>query len=186
MGEGILAFTVDQGPKTELYQGIVDLQGKDLSECAMRYFKQSEQIETYLKLYLQTPQSEGERWKAAGVLLQKVPTKGGKNMTEDEEAKEIWNQSVIFMQSLQENEIFNAQLTSAELLHRLYHANNLQIDQTKEYSFSCRCQRDKLLNTLHAMKPEEIEEMCENNKITATCHFCGTTYCFDKGELIAQ
>ena len=41
MGEGVLAFTVDQGPETELYQGIVDLQGKDLSECAMRYFKQS-------------------------------------------------------------------------------------------------------------------------------------------------
>ena len=55
MGNGHLAFTVDQGPETDLYQGIVDLQGKNLSECALRYFKQSEQIETYLQLFLQAP-----------------------------------------------------------------------------------------------------------------------------------
>ncbi len=186
MGEGILAFTVDQGPETELYQGIVDLQGKDLSECAMRYFKQSEQIETYLQLYLKAPENENDHWKSAGVLLQKVPTVGGKENTDEEDANEAWNQAVIFMQSLQENEIFDAHLSSSEILHRLYHADNLQINQTKEYYFGCRCQREKLLNTLHTMKPEEIEEMCENNKITATCHFCGTTYSFDKGELIAQ
>ena len=186
MGEGILAFTVDQGPETELYQGIVDLQGKDLSECAMRYFKQSEQIETYLQLYLKAPETENDRWQSAGILLQKVPTTGGKEISDEEDANEAWNQAVIFMQSLQENEIFNTHLSSSEILHRLYHADNLQINQTKEYSFGCRCNRDKLLNTLHTMKPEEIEDMCENNKITATCHFCGTTYSFDKGELIAQ
>ena len=69
MGNGHLAFTVDQGPNTDLYQGIVDLQGKTLSECALRYFKQSEQIETYLQLFLQAPTNEHERWKAAGILL---------------------------------------------------------------------------------------------------------------------
>lgn len=186
MGEGILAFTVDQGSNTELYQGIVDLQGKDLSECAMRYFKQSEQIETYLKLYLHAPDNEQDRWKAAGVLLQKLPSKGGKEQPEETDNSEIWNQAIIFMQSLQADEIFADDLPSETLLHRLYHADNLQISQTKEYSFGCRCQREKLWNTLRTMKPEEIDEMCENGKITATCHFCGTTYSFDKGELLAQ
>lgn len=38
MGEGYLAFTVDQGKDTDLYQGVVDLQGKNLTECALRYF----------------------------------------------------------------------------------------------------------------------------------------------------
>jgi len=186
MGEGVLAFTVDQGPNTQLYQGIVELQGKDLSECAARYFKQSEQIETYLKLYLHIPQKKGEKWKAAGVLLQKIPSKGGQLTENEEQLNEAWNQAVIFMQSLQENEIFDEHLETQTLLHRLYHADKLSISHTKDYSFACRCQRDKLLNTLHTMKPEDIEDMCENNKITATCHFCGTTYSFDKGELLAQ
>ena len=186
MGEGILAFTVDQGANMDLYQGIVDLQGKDLSECAMRYFKQSEQIETYLKLYLQAPTTEDNSWKAAGVLLQKLPEKGGNVTANTTDIDEAWNQAIIFMQSLKSEEIFDKQLTSEEILHRLYHSNNLTINTTKEYKFQCRCSREKLLNTLYGMKSEEIDEMCENNKITATCHFCGTTYSFDKGELISQ
>ncbi len=186
MGEGILAFTVDQGPETDLYQGIVDLQGKDLSECAMRYFKQSEQIETYLQLFLQAPQHPNDGWKSAGVLLQKLPHTGGKTEETAENMDEAWNQAVVFMQSLQSNEIFNPELSSAEILHRLYHSDNLQITQSREYTFHCRCSREKLLNTLYAMKNEDIEDMCENNKITATCHFCGTQYSFDKGEIISQ
>ena len=186
MGEGILAFTVDQGPETDLYQGIVDLQGKDLSECAMRYFKQSEQIETYLKLYLQAPQNENDKWKSAGILLQKLPSHGGKTNLDETDLAEAWNQAVIFMQSLQDSEVFDETLDSATILNRLYHADKLHISQQKNYSFACRCSRDKLFNTLHAMKPSEIDEMCENGKITATCHFCGTIYSFDKGELIKQ
>ena len=61
MGEGYLAFTVDQGKDTDLYQGVVDLQGKNLTECALRYFKQSEQIETALQLFLQAPVEENGR-----------------------------------------------------------------------------------------------------------------------------
>lgn len=186
MGEGILAFTVDQGPNTDLYQGIVDLQGKDLSECAMRYFKQSEQIETYLKLYLQAPQNDLDGWKSAGVLLQRLPDKGGMTDEDVERLNEEWNQAVVFMQSLSQDEIFNPQLSSAELLHRLYHSDNLELNTVKEYTFACRCSRERLLNTLHGMKPEDIDDMCENNKITATCHFCGTSYSFDKGELLAH
>ena len=49
LGHGYLAFTVDQGGPDKLYQGIVDIQGKTLSECAMRYFKQSEQIDIHCK-----------------------------------------------------------------------------------------------------------------------------------------
>lgn len=100
MGEGVLAFTVDQGPETDLYQGIVDLQGKDLSKCAMRYFKQSEQIETYLQLFLQAPQHPNDGWKSAGVLLQKLPHTGGKTEETSENMDEAWNQAVVFMQSL--------------------------------------------------------------------------------------
>ena len=185
MGNGHLAFTVDQGKNTELYQGIVDLQGKTLAECALRYFKQSEQIETNLKLFLQAPQGESKSWLAAGIMLQKMPTKGG-NEIDEETAAEEWNEANIFMESLTDNEIFDASLSSADILHRLFHANNLSVSQTKEYSFGCRCSRDKLLNTLSTFSKEDINDMIENGKITATCHFCSEQYCFDPTELIKQ
>lgn len=186
MGNGHLAFTVDQGPNTDLYQGIVDLQGKTLSECALRYFKQSEQIETYLQLFLQAPANEHETWKAAGLLLQKLPDNGGKISEESEALAEAWNEAVIFAQSLKADEIFDESLSSEEILTRLFHSNKLEITNTKEYHFGCRCSRDKLFNTLHAMADKDIEDMCENNKVTATCHFCGEIYSFDKGELLSH
>ncbi len=183
LGEGILAFTVDQGPNTELYQGIVDLQGKNLTECALRYFKQSEQIDTDLKLYLQIPEDEKGSWKAGGILLQKLPEKGGK-IEEGTDINELWNEAKIFMQSLKEEELFDNNLSSQEILHRLYHSNNLVVSDTKEYKFGCRCSREKLLNTLQSFDPKEIEAMADKNKISATCNFCSEQYVFDKGELV--
>lgn len=185
MGAGHLAFTVDQGPNTDLYQGIVDLQGKTLTECALRYFKQSEQIDTGLKLFLQAPQSESKSWLAAGIMLQKMPVKGGREIDEAT-AAEAWNEANIFMESLTENEVFDASLSSADILHRLFHSNDLNIAQTKEYSFGCRCSRDKLLNTLSSFSPEDIAAMVENGKISTTCHFCSEQYCFTPSELIKQ
>lgn len=186
MGGGHLAFTVDQGSKTDLYQGIVDLQGKTLSECALRYFKQSEQIETYLQLFLQAPNETEKKWKAAGILLQKLPNNGGKISSDTETLDENWKEATILAQSLRREEVFDDNLSDEEILHRLFHANDLRLSNIKEYHFGCRCSREKLFNTLHAMSAKDIEDMCENNKITATCHFCGTVYSFDKGELISH
>ena len=184
MGNGHLAFTVDQGPETDLYQGIVDLQGKNLSECALRYFKQSEQIETALQLFLHIPTDEHDRWKAAGILLQKLPETGGKVNT-DIDMSEAWNEAVTFMQSLTADEVFDDNLSSAELLHRLYHSSKLSITKNKDYRFGCRCSREKLLNTLSSFSEEEINNLADKqNQIAATCNFCSEKYVFDKGELI--
>ena len=185
MGKGHLAFTVDQGPNTELYQGIVDLQGINLTEYALRYFKQSEQIDTDLKLFLQAPEGESGSWLAAGIMLQKMPLKGG-NESSPEEMEEAWNEAKVFMESLTQDEVFDAELTSEQLLHRLFHANNLSISKCKNYSFGCRCSREKLLQTLSTFSEDDINAMLENNKVTATCHFCSEKYVFDKGELIKQ
>lgn len=184
LGEGYLAFTVDQGKDTDLYQGVVDLQGKNLTECALRYFKQSEQIETALQLFLHVPTDEHDRWKAAGILLQKLPETGGKINT-DIDMSEAWNEAVTFMQSLTADEVFDDNLSSAELLHRLYHSSKLSITKNKDYRFGCRCSREKLLNTLSSFSEEEINNLADKqNQIAATCNFCSEKYVFDKGELI--
>ena len=50
LGSGHIAFTVDQGPASERYQGITALEGGTLSEVAVAYFRQSEQLETAIML----------------------------------------------------------------------------------------------------------------------------------------
>ncbi len=184
LGGGHLAFTVDQGNNTDLYQGIVDLQGKNLTECALRYFKQSEQIDTALKLFLQPPQGESNSWLAAGILLQKMPNIS--TSLSPEEQAESWNEAKVFMESLSDNEVFDSSLESEDILHRLFHGNKLQISKTKNYKFGCRCSREKLLTTLQTFSPEEIKAMIENNQITADCNFCNEHYVFTLGELQKQ
>lgn len=185
VGGGYMAFTIDQGPETELYQGVVDLQGKTLTELALRYFKQSEQIDTILKLFVKRPEGESQSWQSAGILLQKVPLKGGKEFSADEDTlKEAWNEAGIFINSLSDDEVFNAELSPAEILNRLFHSSDLVVSKAKLYEFGCRCSRDKLFSTLSGFGKNEIEEMAENGKITATCSFCSEKYVFDKDELL--
>lgn len=182
LGQGNLIFTIDQGKNTDLYQGVVDLQGKNLAECALRYFKNSEQIDTHLRLFLQ---KNGNEWKAAGILIQKMPTKGGKDISEDSDMlAELWNEDKILTDSLKQEEIFDKNLSLNDILFRLFHEHKVRVVKNTEYQFGCRCSRKKLLNTLSSMKKEDIDDMVENGKITATCNFCGQIYSFDKGELI--
>ena len=48
MGGGYMAFTVDQdaalGDEAHRYQGIVELEGSHLGDCAIAWFKNSEQL----------------------------------------------------------------------------------------------------------------------------------------------
>lgn len=183
LGAGHLAFTVDQGDKAKLYQGVVDIQGKTLSEIALRYFRQSEQIETYIKLFLKAPQEKGEKWQSAGLVLQKIASTGGINNPEIN-IDEAWGEAVIFADSLKDTEVFDKSLSSIDILTRLYHANKLVISTKKDYHFSCRCSRNKLLDTLSTFKQEDIDAMSEKNKVYVTCNFCSEKYIFDKGEII--
>lgn len=181
LGKGNLIFTIDQGANTELYQGVVDLQGKTLAECALRYFKNSEQIDTHLRLFVRKNE---QGWQAAGLLLQKMPTFGGKDSEAADNLAEVWKEDKILADSLRQDEIFDAKLSLEDILYRLFHEHKVAVNKEGEYSFGCRCEREKLFATLSGMSAEDIDAMAENGKITATCNFCGQTYTFDKGELV--
>ncbi len=175
MGGGHLAFTIDQGKDTQLYQGIVELKGKTFSDLVLKYFKESEQIETYIKLY--THYQNG--WKTACLMLQKMPGS-------TEEDKNNWEEAKLLANSLNEDELFLQGLTNQEILHRLFHNSDLKGGEEKKYNFNCRCSREKLQTTLSGFAKEDIDAMAKDNKIQVTCQFCATEYIFEKGELITQ
>jgi molecular chaperone Hsp33 len=182
LGGGYIAFTIDQGKDTELYQGVVNIQGKTLSEIALRYFRQSEQIDTHIRLFTR---KNRKSWEAAGMMIQKMPGEGGKDMEKDNN-QEAWNEAKVLMDSMSEEEIFDHDLSSENLIHRLYYANHMVVSGIKNYRFQCRCSRDRLLNTLRSFDQKEIDAMSEKNKVTVTCDFCSNNYIFEKGELYRQ
>src|SRR4029077_7254793 len=75
LGHGHLAMTIDQGPDTARYQGIVALEGKDLEHAAHEYFLRSEQIPTRVSWAVAEEfgadgNGARHRWRAGGLLLQ--------------------------------------------------------------------------------------------------------------------
>src|SRR5262249_47129326 len=74
---GHLAFTVDQGPDTERFQGIVELSGETLTDAIHHYFRQSEQLESAIKISVRPPTTDNPRWTAGAVLIQRMPAQGG-------------------------------------------------------------------------------------------------------------
>ena len=83
LGQGHFAMTIDRGPETERYQGVVPLEGESLTEAADTYFRQSEQLPTFIRLavarHYRAGQAQGRpwTWRAGGLIVQKLGREAG-------------------------------------------------------------------------------------------------------------
>lgn len=181
-GRGYLALTLEQGEDAERYQGIVDLDGESLSECATLYFAQSEQTPTRLRLAAQ--QDETGWWRAGGLLLQHLSRgeDGGPRLLSPDQ-QEDWNRVSTLMMSVRDTELLAADLASPDLLFRLFHEEGVRVFDPVAISRDCRCNRERLASVLARFPEEDLAHMEEDGVITATCEYCNTRYAFDRAEL---
>ncbi len=173
MGAGHLAFTVDQGPDTERYQGITELTGATMSDCAHTYFRQSEQMETAVVLIARTADKTA---RAGALMIQRLPT----SSDQDEDA---WRRAVALMSRVKEAELLNPDLTPGELLYRLFHEDGVRLFEPRPLNHACRCSRERVVRTLASFPRAEIESLADDGEISMTCEFCGTRYGFFEREL---
>jgi molecular chaperone Hsp33 len=182
LGTGHIAFTVDQGPDTARYQGITALEGDTLSDVAVAYFRQSEQLETAIMLAAD-PGTKGSGARAAALMIQRLP-KPERQAVDPEEDEEAWRNAVVLMSSMTADEMLDPSLSTNGLLYRLYHENGVRVFDGKPLHFQCRCSREKVARTLASFKAEDLEEMkTDEGLITATCEFCRAEYAFDDTQL---
>jgi molecular chaperone Hsp33 len=179
-GGGYIAFTVDQGEHTERYQGIVELTGATLAECAQHYFRQSEQIQAGIKL--SAARVEGGMWRAGGLMLQRVPPEGGYTVIADD-VEDGWRRAMVLMSSATAAELTDPDLAPQRLLYRLFHEETVRVFDTQAVEARCRCSRGRILGILRSLPPQDVAEMREDKVTTVTCEFCNTTYEFESDEL---
>lgn len=196
MGGGHLAFTVEQGPDSERYQGIVALEGATLSECAHNYFHQSEQIATAIQLVAQ--QIDGV-WRGGALMLQREPSDGGYKRPlgrdqipdapgarlEDQEEQADWRRAVILMSSITTAELLDPALSSDALLFRLFHEEAVHAFKPDALRFGCRCSRERVETTLKALPQEEVRTLKVDGQVVVTCQFCNKSEYFGDIELDA-
>jgi molecular chaperone Hsp33 len=183
LGKGYLAFTVDQGPDTDRYQGIVELSGDSLAACAHRYFAQSEQLETSVKLAVRPPR-DGAGWLAAATMLQRMPVGPQSPIFTAEEAEESWNRAVILTDSARDDELLGPKVSVETLLYRLYHAEGLQLHEPRALTARCRCSAERVAGTLKSFPRAEVESMRDDSgAVVVVCEFCKSRYVFADADL---
>jgi len=181
IGSGYIAFTVDQGEHTERYQGIVELTGATLAECAQHYFRQSEQIQAGIKLSV-ARSGENGAWRAGGLMLQRVPPEGGYRVIADD-VEDAWRRAMVLMSSATPAELVDPELPPRRLLFRLFHEDGVRVFETHPLEARCRCSRERIAGILRSFPKEDIAEMREDPVTTVTCEFCNTKYEFTADDL---
>lgn len=181
LGEGYLAFTVDQGTHTERYQGIVELTGDTLTDSVHHYFRQSEQFSAAIRLACGR---DGEgAWRTGALMLQRLPDQ--EKIVVREERDESWNRAVILMNSAGNDELLDDGLAPEVLLYRLFHEDGVRVFEPKGLAFGCRCSRERAERIIASLPRDEVAELTVDGKVTVTCQFCNTTETFDEDQIEA-
>ncbi len=180
-----LSFTVDQGPDTERYQGIVELSGETLTEAVHHYFRQSEQLESALKIAASPAKDGSGRWTAAALLLQRMPEAGGIAALSQEDRDDVWRTAVILMSSVKDTELLDPSLAPDRLLHRLFGTLGVRGTRPRPIAARCRCSRERSERILASFPVDEISSYAVNGEIHMECEFCRTDYVFLESELAA-
>lgn len=198
-GRGRCAITLEPAervPGQQTYQGVVPLvdeHGKPLvrlNEVLQHYMLQSEQLDTTLVL-------AADDKVAAGLLIQRLPTKGAANLEGTQEAgaavqgisledrigqNEDYNRISILAASLTRDELLGLDVDT--ILRRLFWEEKLlrfepQVGMLGP-RFRCTCSRERVAGMIRGLGVQEAEEiLAERGDIEVGCDFCGKQYRFD-------
>ena len=181
LGRGFLAFTCDQGPEMDRYQGIVAIEGETLTDMTGTYFRTSEQIATHVHLACARTVTG---WRAGALILERVAGEGGLGAGMDRDAQdEAWRTAVALAATLTDAELLDDALPGDRLLHRLFALEGLALDRARALSYGCRCSRARLAGVLAGFGEDDLDHMAEDGTITMTCEFCNIGFRFDRAEL---
>ncbi len=184
LGDGYLAFTVDQGPETDRHQGIVSIEGESLSDMALHYFSTSEQLKCELRLACaRTPAG----WRAGALVLEKVAGEGGVDPELDSEAREeAWRTASILAETLTNAELLDDDLPVERLLFRLFHTEGVVADMPRALAYGCRCSRQRLSGILEGFSHDDLDHMAIDGTIIMNCEFCNLGFHFPREQVRGQ
>src|SRR5262245_36835823 len=202
LGHGHLAMTIDQGPATARYQGIVALEGKDLEHAAHEYFLRSEQIPTRIRLAVAEELRAGangarHHWRAGGLLLQFLPESPERARRRDLDPGDVpegvelelppeddaWVEGRSLVATVEDVELLDPEMSAEQLLYRLFHERGVRVFRAKGLYAQCSCSREKVERMLRSFPQDDRDHMVENGKITVTCEFCNSTHVFEPADV---
>jgi molecular chaperone Hsp33 len=195
-GQGRCAITLDPAhkqPGQQAYQGVVALGDADgqsfgrMAEVLQHYMRHSEQLDTVLVL-------AADAQVAAGLLIQRLPVKGGANLagqasegeaTEQADTQgqnEDFNRIAHLASTLQREELLTLDIDT--VLRRLFWEEGVltfaPLTGEGGPRFACTCSRERVAQMIRGLGVAEAESiLSEREDIEVGCEFCGQQYRFD-------
>ena len=164
VGDGKFAITLDPKDGGNTYQGVVELAGNSVAQALEHYMERSEQLGTRLVLV-------ADASLACGLLLQKLP----EGMSEDADA---WNRVTQLAATLSAEELLKLPFT--EIVHRLFHEEDVRIFEPQPVHFECSCSRERVSGMLRMLGLDEVRSiLAEQGQVEVGCEFCNQRYLFD-------
>jgi molecular chaperone Hsp33 len=182
LGRGHLAMTIDRGLETERYQGVVPLEGESLTQAADTYFRQSEQLPTFIHLAVARHYrpGKGSVWRAGGLLVQKLTREGGHSGSQAAAfEEEDWTRAKALAETVEDHELLDPMLPSDRLLYRLFHEERVRAYRPIPLETYCSCSRERVEELLRRFSPEDLADMVVDGEVWVTCEFCNSRYRFD-------
>lgn len=171
IGEGLFVITLDPKDGKQVYQGVVELEGKSVAEMLENYMARSEQLETRLWLA-----ANGDC--AAGLLLQKLPNQAdqpGQHGQDDD----AWQRASLLANTLTPEELLYE--SAPTLVHRLYREDDIRLFDAQPVTFQCSCSRHSVGQMLKMLGRDEVNAILEERgDIEVFCEFCNQRYEFDR------
>ena len=181
LGQGYIAFTVDQGLDKDPSQGIVAIQGESLADMAEAYFATSEQLPA--RVFLAAGETQNG-FRAAALVMERVAGAGGVGADLSmEDQDEAWRTATILAETVTAEELLDDALLPERLLYRLFHGEGVAVAKHRALSFGCRCSRQRLSGILEGFEQAELDHMAVDEQIVMTCEFCNFDFCFARGDI---
>jgi len=173
-GNGSMVITIEP-PKGEPYQGIIALEGEHIQDAIENYFKQSEQLNTRLWL-------AADKNHCTGFLLQELPESEKSRQSNLGEDHHDWQHAEALGSTISKEELLS--LSTQEILHRLFHEDDVRLFDPTPLSFRCSCSNERIAKLILSLGINEAREIiAEQGSIHVDCEFCNAQYNYDSVDV---
>lgn len=170
LGHGQLLMSLDMPEMQEPYQSLVPLEGQTIAEVFEHYLAQSEQLASRFFL---AANEQG----AAGLFLQKMP------QAEERDA-DGWSRIEALAATVKPAELL--ELTTENLLTRLFHEENIRIFDAKSVTNDCPKDWERVKGMLLGLGKDEVyASLHEHGAIVIHDELSNNEYRFEKADVDA-
>ncbi len=168
ISHGQLVLTTLLLANQQRFQGIIDVGRLTFIGAIERYFLQSEQIPTTMRIAVHDD-------RVVAFILQVMPE-------QDSHAALDWNHWLTQVKSISEQQLLDSDVS--ELFITLFPEHDFRLYDAEHVSFNCPCSEQRMLRAVKTLGQDEADDILNANQvIDVTCEFCNMTYAFGRDQV---